>query len=89
MLIINKEKEVFKGLWTRMQGQESLILGYVLTKSKLLSTVTEMIVYENKLYSVFKLPKSRKTHSDHNAILLTLDLVTTVEKQKKNRIITN
>ena len=64
-------------------------IGYVLTKSKLLSTVIEMIVYENKLYSVFKLQKSRKTHSDHNAILLTLDLVTAVEKQKKNRIITN
>ena len=71
-----------------MQGQERSILDYVLTNSKLLSTVTEMIVNENKQYSAFKLEKSRKTYSDHNAILLKLNLVTAIEKQKKNRIIT-
>ena len=60
----------------------------VLTNSKLLSTVTEMIVNENKQYSAFKLKKNRKTYSDHNAILLKLNLVTAIEKQKKNRIIT-
>ena len=32
--------------------------------------------------------KNRKTYSDHNAILLKLNLVTATEKQKKNRIIT-
>ena len=47
-----------------------------------------MIVDENKQYSAFKLEKSRKTYSDHNAILLKLNLVTAIEKQKKNRIIT-
>ena len=88
LVIINKEKEVCKGLWTRVQGQERSILDYVLTNSKLLSTVTEMIVDENKQYSAFKLEKSRKTYSDHNAILLKLNLVTAIEKQKKNRIIT-
>ena len=87
MVIINKEKEVCKGLWTRVQGQERSILDYVLTNSKLLSTVTEMIVDENKQYSAFKLEKSRKTYSDHNAILLKLNLETAIEKQK-NRIIT-
>ena len=71
-----------------MQGQERSILDYVLTNSKLLSTVTEMIVDENKQYSAFKLEKSRKTYSDHNAILLKLNLVTAIEKQKKSRIIT-
>ena len=53
-----------------MQGQERSILDYVLTNSKLLSTVTEMIVDENKRYSTFKLEKSRKMYLDHNAILL-------------------
>ena len=47
-----------------------------------------MIVDENKQYSAFKLEKSRKTYSDHNAILLKLNLVTAIEKQKKNKIIT-
>ena len=70
MVIKNKEKEVCKGLWTRVQGQERSILDYVLTNSKLLSTVTEMIVDENKRYSTFKLEKSRKIYLDHNAILL-------------------
>ena len=43
-----------------MPGQERSILHYVLTNSKLLSTVTEMIVDENKQYSVFKLEKVEK-----------------------------
>ena len=60
MVIINKEKEVCKGLWTRVQGQERSILDYVLTNSKLLSTVTEMIVDENKQYNPFKLEISSK-----------------------------
>ena len=88
VIIIKKEKEVCKGLWTRVKGQERSTLDYVLTNSKLLSTVTEMIVDENKQHSTFKLEKSRKAYSDHNAILLKLNLVAAIEKQKKNRIIT-
>ena len=88
LVIINKEKAVYKGLWTRVQGQERSILDYFLTNSKPLSTVTEMIVDENKQYSAFQLEKSRKTYSDHNATLLKLNLVTATEKQKKNRTIT-
>ena len=42
LVIINKENEVWKGLWSRVQGQERSILDYVLTNSKLLPTVTEM-----------------------------------------------
>ena len=42
LVIINKENEVCKGLWSRVQGQERSILDYVLTNSKLLPTVTEM-----------------------------------------------
>ena len=60
MVIINKEKEVCKELQTTVQGQETSILDYVLTNSKLLSTVTEMIVDENKQYSAFKLEISSK-----------------------------
>ena len=37
-----------------MQGQERSRLDYVLTISKLLSAVTEMVVDENKQYSAFK-----------------------------------
>ena len=46
-----------------------------------------MITDENKQYDVFKLEKSRKTYSDHNAILLKLNLIMAIEKQRKNRII--
>ena len=60
LVIINKEKEVCKGLWTRVQGQERSILDYVLTNSKLLSTVAEMVVDENKEYSAFKFKKVEK-----------------------------
>ena len=89
MIIINKEKEVCKELWTRMQGKERAVLDYVLTDIKLLSTITEMIIDENKRYGVFKLEKSRKTYSDHSALLVKLNLISEIEKQKKNRIITN
>ena len=88
MVIINQEKEVCKGLWPRVQGQERSILDYVLTSSRLLSTVTEMIVGENKKYSAYKWEKGRITYSNQNAILLKLSLVTAIEKQKKNIIIT-
>ena len=60
-VIIDKEKEVCKWLWTRVQHQARSILDCVLTNSKFLSTVTEMIVDENKQYSVFKLEKKGKT----------------------------
>ena len=42
-VIVNKEKVVWKGLWNRVQGQERSILDDVLTNSKLLSTISEMI----------------------------------------------
>ena len=61
LIIINKEKEVCKGLWTRVQGQERSVLDCVLTNSKLLPTVTETIIDEDKQYSVFKLERNRKT----------------------------
>ena len=57
LVIIHKEKEVCKGLWTRVQGQEKSKLDYVLTNNKLLSTVNEMVVDENKQYSAFKIEK--------------------------------
>ena len=41
-----------------------------------------------KQYSVSKLGKSRKTYSDQNAIILNLNFLTAIEKQKKNRMIT-
>ena len=47
-----------------------------------------MIINENKQYNVFKLEKSRKTYSDHNAIVLKIKLITAIEKLKKNKIIT-
>ena len=60
LVIINKEKEICEGLWTRVQSLERSILDYLLTNSKLLSRVTEMIVDENKQYSVFKLEQKWK-----------------------------
>ena len=41
-----------------------------------------MIVDEDKQYCIFKLEKSRKTYSDHSAILLKLNLVTAIEKKR-------
>ena len=57
MVITNKEKEVCNGIWTKEQGQERSMLDSVLSNSKLLLTVKEMIIDENKQYGVFKLEK--------------------------------
>ena len=65
-----------------MQAQERSILDYNLTKSKLLSTVTEIIIDDNKQYSVFKLRKIRKTYSEHDAIILKLNFITAIEKKR-------
>ena len=46
-----------------------------------------MIVDENKQYNVFKFEKNGKRYSGHNVILLKLNLITIIEKQKKNGII--
>ena len=79
---------VCKELWTRVQGQERSILDHVLTNSTPLSKFLEMIIDENKKYGVFKFEKSRNTYSDHNQVLLKLNLMTVIENQKKDRIIT-
>ena len=65
-----------------MQAQERSILDYNLTNSKLLSTVTEIIIDDNKQYSVFKLRKIRKTYSEHDAIILKLNFITVIEKKR-------
>ena len=75
-------KEVCEGLWTRVQAQERSILDYNLTNSKLLSTVTEIIIDDNKQYSVFKLRKIRKTYSEHDAIILKLNFIRAIRKKR-------
>ena len=41
-----------------------------------------MIIDENNQYGVYKLEKTRKAYSDHNAILLKLNLLRVTEKQR-------
>ena len=65
-----------------MQAQERSILDYNLTNSKLLSTVTEIIIDDNKQYSVFKLRKIRKTYSEHDAIILKLNFIRAIGKKR-------
>ena len=65
-----------------MQAQERSILDYNLTNSKLLSTVTEIIIDDNKQYSVFKLRKIRKTYSEHDTTILKLNFITAIEKKR-------
>ena len=60
MVIINKEKEVCNGIWKKEQGQERSMLDSVISNSKLLLTVKEMIIDENKQYGVFRLEKKYK-----------------------------
>ena len=42
-----------------------------------------MIINRKKQYGVFELEKSRKTYSDHNVILLILNLIIVIEKKQE------
>ena len=42
-----------------------------------------MIINGKKQYGVFELEKSRKTYSDHNVILLILNLIIVIEKKQE------
>ena len=48
MIILNTVKEKCKGVWTRAQGEEQSIVGFVVTDASSANTVKEMKIDEEK-----------------------------------------
>ena len=93
MIILNTVKEKWKGIWTRVQGEDKSIIDYVLTDTASANTVKEMKIDEEKQYGLYKLERktatieNKKIYSDHNSILINLDYETPTEEQRPKKII--
>ena len=92
MSLVNADKHRCKGLWTREQGKEKSIIDYVMTNTEHLNSIKEMIIDETKEYATYRLDQQnqdlKKTYSDHNIILLKIDLHTETIQTKERKIIT-
>ena len=72
MSLVNVDKHIFKGLWTREQGKEKSVIDYVMTNTEYLNSIKEMIIDETKEYATYRLDQHnqdlKKTYSNHNVI---------------------
>ena len=93
MKIVNENKEICKGLWTREQGKEKSVIDYVITEEKYIERIKEVRIDEEKDYATFRIDKNgkaeKKVYSDHNVIMIKLDFVTDPQQEQRKKIITN
>ena len=91
LTILNAEN-ICNGLWTRVQHGKKLqksVIDYMVVNDDLKRKVYKMTVDEEKLYGAYhKDFAGKKTHSDHNAILLNTDLTLAEQKSEKKGIMT-
>ena len=57
MKAVNEEKEICKRLWTREQGKDKSVIGYVITDKKYFTTIKGKHIDQNKEYATFKITK--------------------------------
>ena len=93
MKLVNEEQEICKGLWTREQEKDKSVIDYVITGKKYFSTIKGMYIDQNKEYATFKIERKesediKKIYSDNNVIILKVDFMTEMQKEKRKRIIT-
>ena len=51
MSLVNADKHRCKGLWTREQGKEKLVIDYVMTNTEYLNSTKDMIIDKTKEYA--------------------------------------
>ena len=93
MKIVNEKQEICKGLRTREQGKDKSVIDYVITDKKHFTTIKGMHIDQNKEYATFKIERKesgdiKKIYSDHNIIILKVDFMTEMQKEKRKKIIT-
>ena len=93
LCIVNGEPNKWEGLWTREQGEEKSVINYVITTKKDLNTIKTMKIDEEKEFGIYKVEmqgtkQCRKVYLDHNAIMLNIDFISTMEAKDKRKNIT-
>ena len=93
MKLVNEEQEICKGLWTREQEKDKSVIDYVITDKKYFSTTKGMYIDQNKENATFKTERKesgdiKKIYSDNNIIILKVDFMIEMQKEKRKTIIT-
>ena len=91
MKLVNKEQEICKGLWTREQMKDKPLIDHVITDKKYFTTIKGMYIDQNKEYVTFKIERKesgdiKKKYSDHNVIILKVEFMTEMQKEKRKKI---
>ena len=91
MSLVNADKHICKGLWTRQQGNEKSVIDYLMANTEYWNSIKEIIIDETKEYAAYRLDQQNqdlmKTYSDHNVILLKIDFYTETIQTREHKII--
>ena len=85
-LVTMNSYEVCQGIFTRVNNKncsERLVLDYLFVTTDLCSSISSMIIDEEKLYTPWCNLKKVKRYTDHNAIIFRLNIPTSHKKERK------
>ena len=73
--------------------KDKSVIDYVIADKKCFTTIKEMHIDQNKDYTTFKIQRKesgdiKKIYSDHNVVILKVDLMTEMQKEKIKKVIT-
>ena len=93
LCIVNGESNKYQGLRTREQREEKSAIDYVITTKRDLNAIKTMKIDEEKEFGIYKVEiqgakQCRKVYLDHNAIMLNIDFISTMEAKGKRKNIT-
>ena len=86
-LVTMNSHEVYQGIFTRVNNKncsERSVLDYLFVTTDLCSSISSMIIDEEKLYTPWRNLKKAKRYTDHNAIIFRLNIPTSHKKERKN-----
>ena len=88
LVVINHEP-VCRGRWTRVQGETHSEIDYVITTKQIVNCITEVVIDEEKEYSLFHYKEERYGKSciypDHNPIITKIKWKA-MEKKNRKRV---
>ena len=85
-LVTMNSHEVCQGIFTRVNNKncsERSVLDYLFVTTDLCSSISSMIIDEEKLYTPWHNLKKAKRYTDHNAIIFRLNIPTSHKKERK------
>ena len=93
MKTVNEEQEIFKGLWAREQEKDKISNWLCDNRQKYFTTINGIHIDQNKEYAIFNIERKengdiKKINSDYNVIVLKVDFMTAMQKEKRKKITT-